>query len=207
MDKHQWHSPDSQAASDYVEGQLKDRRLFEEHLDECTRCRLDVEALQRMRGQTRTWEEEEPYHKPRSYKPLFSSLALALPVLLVLMGLSLAPRRPTPPTASSQWETGKQKLSIDAPFIQLGPYSRLQQMSPGRLRLANGHVRVTKRIVELETDQIEIKSSGADYEVFHSKGLSRVHLDSGKVQIRQKVDGQFLWLDAKHRDWPPKAAP
>ena len=212
MDKHQWHSPDSQAASDYVEGRLQDRRLFEEHLDECTRCRLDVEALQRMRGQTRTWDEEEPYHKTRTYKPLFSGLALALPVLLILLGLSLTPKRPTPPSAKTQWTTGQapQTLTIDGQSLQLGPHSRLQQISPKRLRLANGQLRVPPKLsnLEVETDQIQLKSLGADLEVFHAKGLTRVHLYSGKAKLRQKSDGRNLLLDSRQKDWPqaPKAA-
>ncbi|MBX3170405.1 MAG: FecR domain-containing protein [Candidatus Eremiobacteraeota bacterium] len=219
MDKHQWHSPESQAASDYVEGHLKDRRLFEEHLDECTRCRLDVEALQRMRGQKRTWAEEEPYQRPRTYKPLFSGLALALPILLVLLGLYLAPRRPpVPPPArarpvkvSPQWETGASTriLTIDGQTVRLGPHSRLERVGPGRLRLTSGQVRVQekKRRLDLETEQVEIQPTGTDFEVFHAKGLTRVHLFSGSLRVRQRSDGQVFVLDAKQREWPyPTAA-
>lgn len=214
MDKHQWHSPDSQAASDYVEGRLKDRRLFEEHLDECTRCRLDVEALQRMRGQTRTWAEEEPYQRPRTYKPLFSGLAVSLPILLVLFGLYLTPKRPrvsTPPQArpvqvSSQWETGASglTLTIEGQTVRMGPHSRLEKLGRGRLRLTSGQVRVREknRRLVLETDQLEIQPVGTDFEVFHAKGLSRVHLFSGKVRLRQRSDGQIFVLDSKQREWP-----
>lgn len=214
VDKHQWHSPDSQAASDYVEGRLRDRRLFEEHLDECSRCRLDVEALQRMRGQTRTWEEEEPYHKPRTYKPLFSGLALALPILLVLGGLYLTPRRPparprTRPAATQvnlHWETGShaQLLTINGHAVRLGPHSQLERVGRARLRLASGQVRIQKKKgkLDLETEQIEVQPIGTDFEVFHAKGLSRVRLYSGKVKVRQRSDGQTFILDSSQRDWP-----
>jgi ferric-dicitrate binding protein FerR (iron transport regulator) len=214
VDKHQWHSPDSQAATDYVEGRLKDRRLFEEHLDECSRCRLDVEALQRMRGQMRTWAEEEPYHQPRTYKPLFSGLALALPILLVLCGLYLTPRRlpvhskaRTPSRhTQTQWQAGSQAqlLTINGQKVHLGPYSQLERISKNRLRLTGGQVRIQEKQarLDLETDQVEIHPVGTDFEVFHSKGLSRIHLYSGSVHVRQRSDGQTFTLDADQRDWP-----
>jgi len=215
VDKHQWHSPDSQAATDYVEGRLKDRRLFEEHLDECSRCRLDVEALQRMRGQTRTWAEEEPYQQPqRTYKPLFSTLALSLPILLVLGGLYLTPKRPPvhpKPQAPAKkvqqkWQTGQQSqvFTIDGQTVQLGPHSQLERVNHARLRLANGQVRIQEKQarLDLETEQIEIQPIGTDFEVFHSKGLSRVHLYSGKVRVRQRSDGLTFTLDPGQREWP-----
>ncbi len=213
MDKHQWHSPDSQAATDYVEGRLKNRRLFEEHLDECSRCRLDVEALQRMRGQTRTWAEEEPYQQPqRTYKPLFSGLALSLPILLVLGGLYLTPKqapvqttRPRPP-AKNTWETGNQGqlITFNGQTVRLGPHSQLERVSHNRLRLASGQVRIQEKKgrLDLETEQIEIQPTGTDFEVFHSKGLSRVHLYSGTVRVRQRSDGLTFPLDSSQRDWP-----
>lgn len=205
MDKYQWHSPDSQAAADYVEGRLKDRRLFEEHLDECTRCRLDVEALQRMRGQTRTWEEEEPYQRPRTYKPLFSGLALALPVAIVLIGLYLTPRRPqVAPSvdAGARWQTGAKarSLTILGQSVLLGPHSRLEQVAPARLRLASGQVRV--RSLEVETDQVEIQAVGADFQVFHAKGRTRVHLFAGSLRVRKRNGGQVVILHSKQPDWP-----
>lgn len=208
MDRHQWHSPDSQAAADYVEGTLKDRRLFEEHLDECTRCRLDVEALQRMQGRKRTWAEEEPYHRPRAYRPLFSRVALALPVLLILAGLAL-PRKQHPSTSSPakfQWTTENSPLtlSLEGQKIVLGPHSQLVRENEKRLHLTDGQARIKDRgkTIEIETDQIEVFPLGCDFEVLHSHGLSRVHLYSGKLKIRQRHSGQVDTLDAKQPDWP-----
>ena len=211
MDKHQWHSPDSQAATDYVEGRLKNRRLFEEHLDECSRCRLDVEALQRMRGQKRTWAEEEPYQRPRTYKPLFSGLALSVPILLVLAGLYLTParppaRKPAPKRANAHWETGSsgRTITIKGQSIQLGPHSKLERLDQTRLRLSNGQVRIQEKTsqLDLETDQIEVHPTGTDFEVIHINGLSRVHLYSGSVKVRQRNDGQTFILNDKQREWP-----
>lgn len=215
VDRHQWHSPDSQAAADYVEGTLENRRLFEEHLDECTRCRLDVEALQRMQGRKRTWAEEEPYHRPRAYRPLFSGLALALPILLILAGLTL-PRnqRPkTPGPAEFHWTTGNlpQTFSLEKQKVVLGPHSQLERKSEKRLHLTEGRARINGRdkTIELATEQIEVFPLGSDFEVFHTHGLSRVHLYSGKLKVRQRRTGQVDILDAQQPDWPhiPKGAP
>lgn len=215
MDKHQWHGPESQAASDYVEGRLKDRLLFEEHLEECSRCRLDVEALRRMQGRTRTWDEEEPYHQKRTYRPLFSSLLISIPILLVLGGLLLTPprrpgRAPKPATGparrQSRWETDStpQTLKIAGQTVQLGPHTQLEQVKESTLHLIVGQMRIQEkgRKLAVQTDQIDIQPIGTDFEVYHLNGLSRVHLNSGSLKVRQHSDGKIFLLTRQQPEWP-----
>lgn len=164
-----------------------------------------------MRGRTRTWAEEEPYQRPRIYKPLFSGLALALPILLVFIGLYLTPRRrpvvPQPRSkALTRWETGAsaRTLTIDGQSLRLGPRSRLERVGAAGLRLTFGQVRVQhkNRNLRLETEQVEIQPVGTEFEIHHSKGLTRVHLFTGSLRLRQRSDGQVFTLNSKQPEWP-----
>lgn len=216
VDKHQWHGPESQAASDYVEGRLKDSLLFEEHLEDCTRCRLDVEALRRMQGRTRTWDEEAPYQKKRLYRPLFSGLALSLPILLVLGGLFLMPQskrtkgpqaRPTSrPLSQSRWETASkpQTFQLAGETLKLGPHTQVERVHNTTLHLITGQMRLQEKHNKftVATDQVVIKPIGTDFEVFHARGLSRVHLNSGQVNVHQLSDGRIFTLTKDQPEWP-----
>jgi hypothetical protein len=216
MDRHQWHGPESQAASDFVEGRLKDHLGFEEHLENCTRCRLDVEALRRMGGRTRTWEEEEPYQKKRTYRPLFSGLALSLPILLVLGGLFLVPQRQQPEPARSRplsqahgqshWETtgSPQTIRMRGQCLILGPHSQLDLVKDSSLHLIAGQLRLQQNggKFSITTEQVVIQSIKTDFEVFHLKGLSRVHLNSGQATVCQLSDGRRFRLTLQQPEWP-----
>lgn len=199
-----------------MEGRLKDRLLFEEHLEECSRCRLDVDALRRMQGRTRTWDEEEPYHQKRTYRPLFSGLAISIPILLVLGGLLLAPPRrnrtapadsgSSPAQSTSHWETGSRPrtIQIAGQTVQMGPQTQLERVKTSSLRLLAGQLRIQEKGGKLtvETDQIQVQPIGTDFEVYHLNGLSRVHLNAGSLRVRQISDGKVFVLTRQQPEWP-----
>ncbi len=93
----------------------------------------------------------------------------------------------------------------------LGPHSQLVRENEKRLHLTDGQARLKDRgkSIEIQTDQIEVFPLGCDFEVFHIHGLSRVHLYSGKLKVRQRHSGQVDILDSKQPDWPhiSKVAP
>ena len=165
-----------------------------------------------MQGRTRTWDEEQPYHQKRTYRPLFSGLALSLPILLVLGGLYLSPRpqpgptRPAGPAPAHSWETGAvaKTFSIGGQLAVLGPHTRLERTSGNALHLIAGQLRLREQQPKfrVDTEQIEVHPLASEFEVYHQNGLSRVHLISGKVKVRQRRDGRIFLLTRQQAEWP-----
>lgn len=88
--------------------------------------------------------------------------------------------------------------------MQLGPHTQLEQVKESTLHLIVGQMRIQEkgRKLAVQTDQIDIQPIGTDFEVYHLNGLSRVHLNSGSLKVRQHSDGKIFLLTRQQPEWP-----
>lgn len=123
-----WHDPEDTTCWAYLDKSLApDERVdYEKHLQDCSQCRLELEAARRMNGLTQVWEEEDPpaelaqgirqsLARPRRANPLPGLAAAAALVLSSLLlwrwlrppEIPTQPERPAPIAMQSPGSSGE----------------------------------------------------------------------------------------------------
>ena len=116
-----WHSEDDVTVLLYLEDALSaaERRRFEDHMEDCRECRLELEAARRLQGLTRSWQEEEPPQplvrqiqgklQPRRQPWIWAAAA----ILLVFLGFHAL----KPGTPQAQQQTAPSQVAQGTPPV------------------------------------------------------------------------------------------
>lgn len=128
-----WHDPEDTTCWAYLEKSLSPGELveYEKHLEDCSHCRLELEAARRMNGLTQVWQEEDPPAElaqsirqslagPRRAIPLAGLAAAAALILssLLLWRWLRPPERPAEPERPAPIALQSPGLSGETPGVR-----------------------------------------------------------------------------------------